>query len=398
MLEAALRLCPVPAAADPGAQAGRSLPGDQPGDRPSGVAAAGRPGRPLRVRLSDLRRFLQCPVQGAARFVLRLEEDEEDRSIVEDEPFEAALLSRVNGQRHVFLEWFRSRGLARFEDLAQRWAAPRIAAGELPAGWLWELEKGSLLAGPQVWQRLVEEAGTPLVGLAVHGFGSAAESARVDERHDPVVVALSDGRLAEIVGTTGPLFVEPGREVGGTELSVFQRRKDPEHKGIGLETARRRHESLGAFLDHVALCAAGLRAEAFVSFQLYDHLKGGDTQGYQFGPVAPQAARAYLAALVEDLQAVRELQLPAVAVFHWQANLDAVEQGRRSWPGSFADSLETVSEKGFLASRYGPVRNVEDFPVPDDREARDLVDRRFGLYRQIASEVELVARGEGGAA
>ncbi|MGC4116273.1 MAG: exodeoxyribonuclease V subunit gamma [Myxococcales bacterium] len=353
-------------------------------------------GGALRVRLSDLRRYLQCPVQGAARFVLHLEEDEEDRSIIEDEPFEAAHLSRLNGQRHVFLEWFRSKGAARFEELAQQWAAPRIAAGELPAGWLWELEKGSLVTGPQTWQRLLEEIGADLVGLATHGFGSAAESERVDVRHDPIVLTLSDGRVAELVGTTGPIYVEPAREVGATELSVYQRRRDPER--TGLEAARRQHESLGAFIDHVALCAAGLRSDAAVSCQLYDHLKGGEAKRIQFGPVEPDLARAYLAALVEDLQIVSELQLPAVAVFHWQANLQyAARSGRSHWRPSFIDSLETVAEKGYLASRWGPVRNVEDFPIPDDAQAGELVERRFGLYLRIAADVERIAKGEGGA-
>ncbi|HEY3445195.1 MAG TPA: exodeoxyribonuclease V subunit gamma, partial [Myxococcales bacterium] len=399
-LESALRLCAAPAIerSIQSIESMQSIESAETGLGPLdklGVRQGARQGLSLRVRLSDLKKFLQCPVQGAARFVLRLEEDEEDRSIIEDEPFEAGFLSRINGQRHVLLEWFRSKGGARFEDLAQQWAAPRIAAGELPAGWLWELEKGSLVAGPQVWQKLLEEAGTPLVGLATHGFGSAAESERVDARHDPVLVTLTDGRTAEIVGTTGPIFVEPEREVGGTELSLFQRHRDPERNG--LEVARRQHESLGAFIDHLALCAAGLRSEAFISYQLYDHLKRGDTQGYHFEAVAPEAAKAYLAALVEDLQVVSELQLPAVAVFHWQASLAAAARSdKRGWRPTFADSLETVAEKGFLASRYGPVRGVEDFPVPDDARAKELIDRRFGLYLQFSADVELVAKGEQG--
>ena len=144
------------------------------------------------------------------------------------------------------------------------------------------------------------------------------------------------------------------------------------------------------------MCAAGLRAEAFVSYQLYDHLKNAATKCFHFEPVSPEVARATLAALVEDLQVVRELQLPAVAAFHWWANLEAVRLGKRNWAGSFVDSLETVSEKGFLASRYGPVRGVEDFPVPDDATARELIDRRFGLYLQTFADVELTAKGEGG--
>ncbi|MBI5547607.1 MAG: exodeoxyribonuclease V subunit gamma, partial [Deltaproteobacteria bacterium] len=171
----------------------------------------------LRVRLSDLKRFLQCPLQGAARFLLRLEEDEEGRALLEDEPFEGGRREQMAGQRHVFREWLRQKGSSDFEKLAEDWASPRIAAGLLPAGYLWELEKGSLVSGPQVWQELLEQTEHRFEGLAVHGFGPAGELAQVDRKHDPICLE-ADGLAMEIVGTTGPLSAD-----GDTELGLYQR-------------------------------------------------------------------------------------------------------------------------------------------------------------------------------
>ena len=344
--------------------------------KPPRAARVLAPG-PLRVRLADLRRFLECPLQGSARFLLRLEEDEEDRSLVEDEPFEGGRLEHLAGERFVFLEWLRERGKVELAQLAQRWAEPLIAAGRLPAGFLFDLEKGALLRGPAAWRQLIEET-EHLINVKVHRFGPASELARVDLKHDPITLNLEgsegcpEGLKVEIVGTTGAVL-----EDGAGELGLWQRARSYGWS----EEARLQHDSLGAFLDHVAFSAAGLRRDGFSSIQLYDHSGKNAKVPYQFAPIARERALGYLRSLVGELLVVREELMPAVAVFGWAS---ARRKGL-SW--TFAGVVDDLKEgKGFLASNYGPVRDAASYPAPSDEVAQQLIERRFGLWFDCAND------------
>jgi len=343
----------------------------------------------LRVRLTDLRRFLECPLQGSARFLLRLEEDIEDQALIEDEPFEGGRFAHISGQRQVFLEWLRHNGARSFEDLIEEWAGPRIASGELPAGILWQVEKPALLVGPRVWEKLLREVDVELPQLVMHGFGAAHEHERVDERHDPIplVVAAGGQEIAvEIVGTTGPVFSDRAGELG-----LYQRASNVRW----LETARQQHDSLGAFLDHVALSAAGERRDGFEALNLYDYGERDERAARLFAPIPQEQARAYLASLVTDLLQLRELLFPAEAVFNWLNDQELAPQ-RNADPKTFAAAVEEVQARGLFASQYGPVRNAADYPAPDDTAARALVDRRFRLYLDTVSVApEAGEEGEG---
>lgn len=336
---------------------------------------------PLRIRLADLRRFLECPIQGTARFFLRLEDDVEDRALVEDEPFEAGRREQVSGQRAIFLDWLRSGRTAAFEDLARAWAGPLIAAGRLPASYLWELDKGSLLEGPRVWKELIEQLGHGPAAVRVHRFGPASEHARVDVKHDPIRITVElDGAVApvhaEIVGTTGALLDD-----GASEIGLFERTSN----GSGwLEEARRRHDSLAAFIDHVALCASGVRESGFTALQLYDYRGAGEAHPIRFAPIDRSRALSHLAGLVREMLQVEEVLFPAAAAFAWLS-------GKKD---SFAETLDEVRERGYFASAYGPVRNAPSFSVPTDAQARELTARRLGLYLQSVADEPSTAGDE----
>ena len=40
------------------------------------------------------------------------------------------------------------------------------------------------------------------------------------------------------------------------------------------------------------------------------------------------------------------------------------------------------NENKSCSSRYGPVPNFEEYDPPDDDEARIIIERRFGLFRE----------------
>ena len=61
--------------------------------------------RRLEISFRDLRQFLQCPLQGWARLMLRLREDEEeDEAAREDEPFVTGRLGETSLLREVFFD------------------------------------------------------------------------------------------------------------------------------------------------------------------------------------------------------------------------------------------------------------------------------------------------------
>jgi hypothetical protein len=204
----------------------------------------------------------------------------------------------------------------------------------------------------------------------------------VDRAHDPIPLSVEgvegvEGALpVEIVGTTGPIF-----EDGASELGLFQRRRLRKD----LEEARCRQDSLGAFLDHLAFSAAGLRRDGFASAQYYDREGAGGDERYLFAPVGVERAREHLAALARELLVVRELLLPAMAVF-------AFKGGGERQP--FAEIIGELIDNRCLASQYGPVRNAQDFHRPTDDEARSLLAPRLGLYFEMCEKVQDARGGQ----
>ena len=39
------------------------------------------------------------------------------------------------------------------------------------------------------------------------------------------------------------------------------------------------------------------------------------------------------------------------------------------------------NDRSACSSRYGPVPNIEQYQAPDEDEAQEMIDRRFGLFR-----------------
>ena len=78
------------------------------------------------VSLSALRQFLECPLQGSARFVLRLREDDADLLAREDEVFRASASDRARLLRLAFRDGGTARPMTRRPTgSSSREAAPR---------------------------------------------------------------------------------------------------------------------------------------------------------------------------------------------------------------------------------------------------------------------------------
>ncbi len=315
-------------------------------------------GQVRRVSLSQLRSYLECPLQGSARVRLRLGDEEEELSDRTDEVFNSSALVAVSLLKNSFVDAWRDAGGQAFPEddaaLEQAWqhrAERLVAQGQLPLGVFLEAEKEDALEVMQAW-RAALGAGK---GLQVVRFGPAEEHERIERVEQ--ALEFDAGMRVQLVGATQPLI--------GTERTLLLlRRKFP---GKGREKHTR--ELLRAWLDHVVLSASGVvEPRPHHVLLAYRDRELGAT----LAPITRDDARAHLQALLEDLLCGdNELLLPLAAVD--EVDLQSAE------PIHF-EALVTAALGGDRPACSGPVRRPERFRIPDDDEARRLIERRFSPF------------------
>ena len=332
------------------------------------------PGRVLRLTLVELRRWLECPLTGAAAIRLGLRGSElEDRAAVEDEPFKRDFLDTYALQREVVFQAAREdRDCEEVYDQALRHLQAR---GQAPFGVFADGERRIDLKAVRAWLRLL--AGT---APATWRLGpSRSQRTRADRVLPAIALPVRDGNLTvELAGELSPqlwggsLFLETGKAPS---------------KGLspGL-----RKKALRAYLDHLALACQG-DAEDHQAWFLF---AGEDGQGegvssYTFKALEAEAARAILGAWLEELlEGDHAVLLP----------IEAVLDGYGSGGPTEASILEFVAGKmekdgdrgGMFSSLYGPVPNPESYPPP--AEPRAIAERRLGAFL----EQTLVLTGQEG--
>ncbi len=337
----------------------------------------------LRLSLTAVRRFLECPLQEGARQILRLFDDEsEDLLEREDEPFETAFLDRLQLLRGAFVESLarEARGEEGGFAAARDEAAERpMLSGRMPTGVFAEVEREGHLTLLRSWDRLVrdavgEEAGEKGLKVERLRLGGADEHARADATFDPIVLEYAAGELGEgrpamrveLSGATEPLLL--GRRVS---LGLMSRKP-----GNGAtERLRVGRASLRGFLDAVALAAAGQGGEAHTALLGISNGEKGKVERVEFAPIGRDEAIAWLRGVVADLfSRVHDYLLTAEAVLAYAADAEAEDFGEKL--GEVFDLFERSSH----GSSYGPIRALDEFAAPAEDEARAMIARRWGLY------------------
>jgi hypothetical protein len=347
---------------------------------------------PLQIPLWALRRFLDDPLQGSARFRLGMRDDDGDSlADVEDEPFDLdkgmlTQLVRATMTDVLVASDLPDLGtvLATYEGHAERVEL----SGQSPTGLFrassLALEK-NLLAG---WHALLP---------GILGFGPTAcrkirliDAGRAPHTRTDVVYQQAptvttelpiegSHRLQEvrIAGSTGLC--------GGGTLLAFTCRS-----GIAMGGICR--EDLGAFLDYVAITAAGVAPAPRGLRSAVFFVKEGQAyvRTLAFAPLECGQARAYLTALCNDLligslddkgsaTGIHPYLLPHEAVL-------ASHQNGTTVSDEIADlCVKAEGERGRFSSIFGPVPAVlaRYAALPEDR-AQALVERRFGLFFELA--------------
>ncbi len=373
-------------------------------------AVAPRPG-PRVVPLSALFRFLEDPLQGSARFRLRLGRNEEPQAEIEDEPFDMDRLSHASLVRNSVLQTILASqghpGLDRLLATYERLALAAELRGSIPTG-------------------LFRRAGAPFATnllrawhpLLPRGLGNDATACRyfrlVRQRAEPRAVSDAAAMIPEAAGEhteqRPAVRFTLDLPLGGQGLldsvdiivegrtGLWASSSDGGEVALSFTCAQgvarglRRREELRAFLEYVALVAAGGQPSVpHRSALYYPSQAGGAVRFLRLGPLAPDRARAYLADLCTDLLVGVMSGRTASGVHPYVLPHEAVFSSRQKGL-PITDAIASLcddEQRSSFSSLYGPVDLVlERYTPPTEPEAARMVERRFGLFFQLAVEEE----------
>lgn len=348
--------------------------------RMSGLLGIMRPANPVSIPSSSsatvslpmvaLRRFLECPLQGSARTVLGLVEDESDDPLArEDEPFTTPQIHRTQMLRDVFLESM-STG-APLESCYAARAAREGMHGITPTGMFAQVERRVHVKILEQWEdQLVSTLGNTARKLKVMRYGRADQHSNVDVLHPALPVAVTatfPGAPTSLLlyGKTEPLMQGP--EAGSVILAVHT-------SSSGRHTERTARDALRGWMDHLWMVAAGQHPPD-VPWCAHVCVAGSEQAAvhtYAFPSVDASMAMRHLSLLCTDLfSQVHDYLLPCEAVFKW------ADKGKRGELADYVDELINGTWSSF-SSMHGPVRHPEQYRVPDD--ANNLATRRFAGF------------------
>jgi exodeoxyribonuclease V gamma subunit len=335
--------------------------------------AVAQPERVL-VSFRDLRRFLECPLQGWARLQLQLPEDDlEDEATREDEPFTIDRHRETVLLREVFLEalnqGLRNGDAASFAPLYDARVQSHIQRGLMPIGVFGDAERYRHLDYLSSWHKSAGNGGLLDRGrFSVYRFGRAGEAERVDRLESPIMITVPlTSRAAGLRTICVELF-------GRTEIVVPEL---PASITPVIRDKPRAKDFLAGFLDALILSMLPGHHESG-AYHAYIITTGRDVALSEslriFRGVDQARARAFLTTLLVDLLSEpHPYLLPCEAVFEYL--------GERQTP--IRSSIERMKGSDFEAcsSRYGPVPHFERYDPPEETTARQIVERRFSLFR-----------------
>ncbi len=322
----------------------------------------------LRLSLSALRRFLECPLQGWTRSVLRLSDDElSSEAMAAEEPFSPSRLDETLVLRSSFTDAALSG--EPWLDVYRRRTEAEKARGRWPLGPLARLLERDHVEVLERW-----EVGWQTLGVGPASrvrFGAAMSDQKGVQARDAIALRFEDdprepgcGRrlTVEIVGTTE-------LSLPGTSVSLLL-----QHKSGARGRMEELRYGLRAFFDHAALAALGESDGVRRSVQLYADRDRPVQLAY--GPLSASDARAWLRALVGDLLGGAHAYLfPIEAVLLLEPRFSTA-RGEE-----LVDSIELVRNRyGGGQSRWGPVRDAVRRAAPEPGLAEAMAERRFGPW------------------
>ncbi len=327
----------------------------------------------IALPISAIRRYLECPLQGAARYSLGMLDDEDAPEEVEDEPIEQSRLDRTAMLRNVF--WRAAADPAAIDLDYARELRIAQAHGQAPAG---QFADAASAADAEALAKWIAQASA----AAAPNFGRWKDIriGRADEFADAAEI-LSPIRLDATVRRHEGATITQRVSLYGTIRGV-----SPE-AGVAINCVLHKtikpKDLLPAFLNAIVLAAAGVKLPAnFRAIVVGTESPKQIDWIREFTTMDRDSALAYLTIVVSDLlSAGNDYFLPIEAV----ANV--VKVLRKPDARDLVDVVDQVRLNDFArsSSEYGPVRNAADFDPPSEEEIERIVLRRFrpidGMFR-----------------
>ena len=331
------------------------------------------PGRPLpsalTLRLTHLRAWLECPVQGTAKVRLQLQDEEEDPADLEEETLGTSALHRTLLRKEALLRIARQG-----QDPEEAYHEARRAlqrAGQAAPG---------IFGRPEVEEdlQLLQQQAKALRGEKIRlvRFGpSMSVEEEADEVRPPLELAVPvQGELVTVrlVGSLQP-------QVGAASLIPLKKAGSNSKNTL---TDAFKGKLIRAYLDQHLLAATSDAAISHGALGIAGLSENGKKPGayrslVAFSPLDPAAARTQLAAWITELLETRE------------PGLLPIEALLKAPVWSVADLQEWVQDKAeddrsFAAFKIGPLRRAGRFDIDPDPTA--TAERRLGdfLHQAVA--------------
>jgi exodeoxyribonuclease V gamma subunit len=316
--------------------------------------------------IAAIRRYLECPLQGAARYSLGMLEDEDASEEAEDEPIEQSILNRTVMLRNVF---WRSGG--RLDLLADEYAREvRVAQahGRASAGRFAEAAKAADDSALRQWIEKASQA-----GVSDFDQWKDIRIGRADEFADAVDILPPITLEADVRRHDGTVVAQR------VNLYGTLRGVSPD-AGVAINCVLRKSvrpkDYLPLFLNAIVLAAIGRQLpDRFRAIVIGIESAKNAEWIREFRTIEQNSARAFLTDVVADLLSTRnDYFLPIEAVAE-------VDKERRK-PENSRDLVEAVeqvllNDSHKSSSEYGPVRNATSFDPPTEEEIERIFKRRF---------------------
>lgn len=332
------------------------------------------PDKVVRISLSDLKTFLECPLSGAAAVRLGLRKrDMEDRDAMEDEVFETGNLEGWGIRNETAMAALRAPGVD-VADLYQACLRRYQSKGEAPFGVFSDVETQKNQDCVRAWvDHLRKDPDT--LPVAWRLGANHSRTGKVDRPLPPLSFQVDlHGKLCR-VELSGDLKVQ----LGG---SLFLERKEPP---IPSNMGSCRQKALSAFLDHLVLACVdeghGEHRARFVYEKEKVGAKGKSTREirFRFPALGKEEALRQLRSWVEDLLTEdHAVLLPIEAVLEAKAKGKDLTVKRIQ---AFLDAQIEGGERSYISTLTGPVPDPMRFAPPP--EPGKIVERRLGTFLEI---------------
>ena len=320
----------------------------------------------IALPIAAIRKFLECPLQGAARYSLGMLADEDAPEQAEDEPIKQSRLDRTVMLRDVF--WSAGGRPDLLDEEYARQIRIAQANGRAAAGEFADAARSADASALRRWITHASQAG--VIDFETWDdirIGRADEFAESGELFAPIALTANVKRHD---GTTVTQRVSLHGTISGASASAGAAINCVLHKNIKLK------DFLPPFLSAIVLAAAGTKLpEDFRAIVIGTESTNPKEWIREFRPMDRESALGFLTSVIGDLlstgndyflsieaveEVVKELRKP-------ENSRDLVEAVERTLLNDFAKS----------SSEYGPVRNATSFDPPDERKIAEIFERRF---------------------